>query len=45
MIGEDNRPVGRGQPGGVEEILDCEPNALAGRVRPSEEDPVYENSR
>jgi hypothetical protein len=39
VVGEDDRPVGRGQPGGVEEVLDGERDALRRLVGPGEEDP------
>ena len=43
VVGEEDRPVGRGQPGGVEEILDREPKpiGLADLVRPREKNRVH----
>ena len=38
VAGEDRRAVGRLEPGGVEEILDGQPDPGRGRLRPGEED-------
>jgi hypothetical protein len=40
VVGEQDRPVGRDQAGGVEEVLDRERNPLADAFRPGEEDPL-----
>jgi hypothetical protein len=38
VVGEQDRAVGRDEPGSVEEILDRERNPLADALRPGEED-------
>jgi hypothetical protein len=45
MLAEDRRPEGRGQPGGVEEILDAEADSIARRLRNGEEGVVDVFSR
>jgi len=44
VVGEDRRAVGRARAGRVEEILDGEPPAAAGR-KLGDEDPFYESQR
>jgi hypothetical protein len=39
VLGEQDRAVGRDEPGRVEEILDREQNPLAGLLGTGEEDP------
>jgi hypothetical protein len=38
MLGEQDRAVGRDEPGRVEQVLDRERDPLGGRLRPGEED-------
>jgi hypothetical protein len=40
VLREQSRAVGRDEPRGVEEVLDREPNPLAGLLWAGEEDPV-----
>jgi hypothetical protein len=40
VVGEDDRPVGRDQARGVEEVLDGEPDPRGGLRRAGEEDPL-----
>jgi hypothetical protein len=40
VLGEQDRAVGRDEPGGVEEVLDGERDALARTLRSREEDPL-----
>jgi hypothetical protein len=40
MVGEQDRPVRRREPGGVEKVLDRERNPLTDALRAGEEDPL-----
>jgi hypothetical protein len=40
VVGEDDRPVGRDEPGRVEEVLDREPDSERWLGGPCEKDPV-----
>jgi hypothetical protein len=45
MLGEQDRAVGRDEAGRVEQVFDGEPDSLAGRLRPGEEDPVEDGQK
>jgi hypothetical protein len=38
VVGEQDRAVGRDEPGGVEQVLDRQRNPFADALRPGEED-------